>query len=134
MTQQIIGATRKAQRTAGAKINANFDELYDLNTVIEIDDAAAAGSFTVPANYAIVGIYAKNSTANAVTGGLKFGTAAGGAQVVTALAVGANATVATTDANLALRIWGANQTVYYDAVTAWNSAVVDLTIVLRKVF
>lgn len=136
MAQQTIGMTRVAQRTAASKLNANFNELYD--RVVSTTNAAitAAGSFVVPAGYAITQLYIVNNNANAVTGGLKFGTAAGGTQVVTAQAVAANAIVAVADSAVTLRLFSKTvaQTVYFDAVTAWNGANVDIVAIMRKVF
>lgn len=134
MAQQNIGYTRLAQRTAASKVNANFTELYNLNKVVEADNQSAAGSFVVPANHVIDAIYIRNNTANAVTGGIKMGTAAGGTQVVTAQAVGANAIAVVPEANILIRAWPAQQTVYFDAVTDWNSANVDITVLLVKAF
>lgn len=134
MAQQTIGSTRLAQRTSGAAANANFGELYGYNTLISNAGKTAAGSFVVPAGYTIASIAVFNNTANAVTGGLKFGKTAGAADVVAAQAVGANAAVVVADSALLLRVFSktVDQTVYFDAVTAWNSANVDINVFLRK--
>ena len=50
-----------------------------------------AGSLTLPARARIIDVIVKNNTANAVTGGIKFGTTNGGADVILALAVGNSA-------------------------------------------
>ena len=133
MAQQTIGAGRLAQRTAGSKINANFTELYGRSQQLTAT-AAAAGSFVVPAGYAIDGIYLKGNNANAVTGGIKIGTAAGGTQVVAAQALAGNSVAVVPEASILIRAWVAQQTIYYDAVTGWNGANVTLTVALRKVF
>jgi len=90
----------------------------------------AAGTLVLPANAVIREILVSNNTANAITGGLKFGTTAGGVDIAAALAVAANARVFVTDALLLLRYFStsATQTIYFDAVTAWNSANVNVTI------
>ena len=137
MARQVIGASRLAQRTSAAKNNANFIELYDRSAEpVTIVAATAAGTFVVPAGYAIQYVYINNTTANAITGGLKFGTAAGGTQVVAAQAVGANALLVILSADIVSRIFSRTvpQTVYFDAVTAWNAASVDIKILLRKVW
>ena len=136
MAQQTIGTTRLAQRTSAAIANANFAELYARYSQLQALAATAAGSLVVPAGYAITGIYMVNNTANAVTGGIKIGTAAGGTQVVAAQAVAANAVVAVADAAILLKLFSktAPQTIYFDAVTAWNSANVDIIVMTRKVY
>lgn len=93
---------------------------------------AANTTFTVPAGYMIEAIVIKNNTANAITGGLRFGSTDGGAQVITAQAVGANAYLRVADAALLLAVFAAEQIVYVQAVTAWNSANVDLWVVFRR--
>jgi quinolinate synthase len=77
-----------------------------------------------------------NTTANAITDGLKFGTSAGGTDVVSARSVTANAFTFVPDANLAKRVFSTtvDQTIYFDAVTAWNSANVNIAVHLAKVF
>lgn len=90
-------------------------------------------TLTVPAGYAIGTIYVLNKTANAITGGLKVGTTAGGTEVVTALTVGASAftSVAPT-----INIFSATstQTLFIRDVTAWNSASIDMVIpILRAI-
>ena len=137
MARQTIGSSRLAQRTSSSKSNANFSELYDRSSEpVTVTAAAAAGSFNVPAGYAIQYVFIQNTTANAITGGLKFGTTAGGTDVVAAQAVGANAILSVLSADITKRIFSrtAPQTVYFTAVTAWNSASVDIKILLKKVW
>lgn len=94
---------------------------------IVLSGVSSATSTTLPANAYIDQIFVKNNTANAVTGGLKFGTSSGGADVVVALPVAAS--VITVPAALILTKFGAAQQIFIDAVAAWNSANVDITIV-----
>lgn len=84
----------------------------------------------LPANAYIHNIIVFNSTANAVTGGIAFGTAASGTQIVTALACAANCLVPVADSALTLRVFSttATTTVNAAAVTAWNSANVTITV------
>jgi hypothetical protein len=134
MTIQTIGTSRLAQRTSGAVANANFSELYARQINITLPALAAAGTFVVPAGYILEHIAYANNTANAVTGGLKFGKTLAAADVVAAQAVGANAIGTVTGANVLLRFFSktVDQTIYIDTVTAWNSATVDIFVVLRK--
>ena len=65
--------------------------------------ASGAGSFYLPPNAVMREIIIFNTTANAVTGGLKFGTSSGGTDVVAAQAVGASAFTFVSDATLLKR-------------------------------
>ena len=102
--------------------------------LIALAVVAANSAMTLPANAVIDYIIVKNNTANAITGGLKFGTTAGATDIVVALAVGANALTFLTDALLLQRIFSTTvtQQIFIDAVVAWNSASVDITIVYKQ--
>lgn len=91
----------------------------------------ADSSLILPANTFIQQILAINNTANAVTGGLKFGSIAGGVDIVAALAVGANAIAPVLGTGLLKNLFSvsATQTLFIDAVVAWNSASVDIIVV-----
>lgn len=92
-------------------------------------------TFDVPANCFIADIIIINNTANAVTGGLKFGTTNGGTEVVTAVAVGASAYTHVLDSALTKRVFSktAATTIYVQDVTAWNSANVDVNVIIGKI-
>jgi len=87
-------------------------------------------SLVLPAGAYINQIVVANTTANAVTGGIKVGTTAGGTDVVAALTCAANCLTFVADASLSKRIFSATaaQTLSIDAVTGWNSASVDVTV------
>lgn len=90
------------------------------------------GTFSVPANHYISEIFINNTTANAVTGGVKIGTTSGATDVLAAFAVGANAKLYVPTANL-LKKWfstSAAQTCFFQDVTSWNSANLTVTIIL----
>lgn len=91
----------------------------------------ADSSMTLPANAYIQRIIVKNNTANAVTGGLKFGTTNGGVDIMAALAVGASVLVTDIGTGLLKSLFSltATQQIFIDAVAAWNSANVDVTII-----
>lgn len=99
----------------------------------ELNTLTANSTFTVPAGMTIESIVYENTTANAVTGGVRIGTTNGGAEVVVAQAIGANAVGQITDANILLRFFSstAQQILYIQAVTAWNSASVKFYIKLK---
>lgn len=90
----------------------------------------AAFTMSVPANNGIDAMYIKGNNANAITGGLKVGTTLGGTDVISAQTVGANALLKVADADLLKKIFssGSAQTLYFDAVSSWNSANIDVTI------
>ena len=96
---------------------------------------AANSAFTLPKGWMIEQIIYRNTTANAVTGGIKIGTTAGAADIVAAQAIGANAVGHVTAANILLRFFSAtaSQQIFIDAVTAWNAASLELSFVCRKV-
>ena len=91
----------------------------------------ANGTVVIPAGVLLRRLYFRNRTANAVTGGIRVGTAAAGTQVVTAQAVGANA-VASVLASIE-SYSTSTQTLYIEAVTAWNSADVDVVVVYEEI-
>lgn len=95
---------------------------------IRMSAQTAAGSFMLPPGGVLRDIIVQNTTANAITGGLKFGTTAGGVDIVAALAVGANGLVFVTVALFLKRLFSASvaQQIFYDAVTLWNSASVQI--------
>lgn len=96
---------------------------------------AADSSFAIPAGYAISAMYIENTTANAVTGGIDFGVTDGGVTIINQFAVGASAILHVAEASLLLRYFSRTvaTTVYLIAHTAWNSASLNVTIVLDKV-
>ena len=87
----------------------------------------AAFSVTIPANSVITGIDIINTTANAITGGIKVGSTSGAVDIVVAQAVAGNQLVSVLDASILKRVFSttASQTIFFDAVTAWNSATVN---------
>jgi hypothetical protein len=99
-----------------------------------IDGITSGGSFVLPTNAYLVDILVTNTTGNAITGGLKFGTSAGAIDVVTAMAMGANALGVASVTGLLKKFFSSSQTIYYDAVTLWNSANVTIEVIyqLRK--
>lgn len=90
---------------------------------------------SIPAGYIIQEIVIENTTANAVTGGIKIGTTSGATDVVVAFAVGANALSVVPDATILKRVFSMSsaQTLFIQAVTLFNSASLNIYFVLRKV-
>lgn len=103
---------------------------------LDLFGVAANTTVSIPAGYAINRITYANTTANAVTGGVKIGTTSGGTDVVAAQAIGANALGTVRDSALLLDIFSrsSSQTLYVQAVTDWNSASIDLHFDLERIF
>ena len=93
-----------------------------------IRNVAAAGSVAVPKGARIVKVIAHQQTANAVTGGIKFGSTSGAVDIVAALAVAGTVDLIVTDLSILKNAYAAAGSVFFDAVTGWNSAVVDIAI------
>lgn len=109
-------------------ISPNFPPILN---VLSLKNAAAAGNLFLPANAVVREVIVRNTTANAITGGLKFGTTSGGTDVAAALAVGANSIALLTDALLLKRSFtqAATQQIFFDAVVAWNNASVTIDVI-----
>jgi hypothetical protein len=103
---------------------------------VKVNAVTANTTISIPAGWAIDQVHFANTTANAVTGGIKIGTTSGATDVVAAQAVGANALDTIADANVLKKVFSRSvaQTLFIQAVTAWNSASLELSFVLRKVF
>jgi hypothetical protein len=104
--------------------------------IVRVRTITANTTVSVPAGWAIDQIHYANTTANVVTGGMKIGTTSGATDVVAAQAIGANALDAIADANILKKVFSRTvaQTLFIQAVTSWNSASIELSIVLRKVY
>lgn len=92
---------------------------------------AANGTIVVPANHMLVGMVVFNSTANAVTGGVKIGTTSGATDVMVALAVGANALVVGAPLKQIFS-QSVDQTLFIQAVVSWNSANITVSLMLAN--
>lgn len=90
---------------------------------------------SIPAGYCIDDIFIRNTTANAVTGGLKIGTSAGGTQIATTIAVGANAFIRVLPGTLTTSgpfSPTAAQSIFIEAVTSFNSASLTIIIFMKR--
>lgn len=104
--------------------------------VVRLRTVANDTTISIPAGCAISAIHIENTTANAVTGGIKIGTSSGATDVVAAQAVGANAKLTIAESAVLLKWFSraSAQTLYIQDVTAWNSASLEISVVLKKVF
>jgi hypothetical protein len=125
---RILVRGRGGEKTLSADLNENFANLDDDRVVLRLENVGTNTSFLVPLGYRISSIDVVNTTANAVTGGLNFGTAEAGAQLGNS-AVAANAIVTH---NPTQRLFTAAQTVHVSAASAWNSAVVNVIVILDQ--
>ena len=100
--------------------------------VLKVAAATANTTVTLPAGVAIKRIYARNTTANAVTGGVRIGTTNGGSEIIGATALAGNSIAEA--APVASGLSTSSQTLYVQAVTAWGGASVDFSIEVAPVF
>ncbi|MGE0212735.1 MAG: DUF2793 domain-containing protein [Parvibaculaceae bacterium] len=91
---------------------------------------------SIPAGWAIEAIHYAETAGNAVTGGVRIGTTSGGTDVVAAQAVGASSLGTVASGDILKRVFSRTvaQTLHVQAVTAWNSASLELSVMLRKAF
>jgi hypothetical protein len=103
-----------------------------LTTALQLLGQTSGSSFIVPARKIIDRVIVTNNNGNAITGGLKFGTTNGGIDVVAALAVAGNSISVISDATLLKRLFSRtlDQAIFFDTVTLWNSANVDIYVYL----
>jgi adenosine/AMP kinase len=102
---------------------------------VKLSAIGANTTFVVPAGYRILCIDLFNTTANAVTGGVKLGTTSGAVDVIVAQAIVANAVIGVLDSAILLKYFSAtvDQTLFLQTVTLWNAAAVNFTITMVKV-
>lgn len=96
-------------------------------------NTTTANSPVLPAGAYIHNIIIGETAGNAVTGGVKIGTTAGGTDIASAVAVAGNALVGIADASLSKRVFGtgaapASQQIFFGCVTACNAASLNITI------
>ena len=99
------------------------------NLHYRLTDVTANSTVSIPAGYGIRDVWIANTTANAVTGGVRIGTTDSGVDVVLAQTVGANGLMKISDAALLKNVFSlaAAQTLFIQAVVAWNSANLTVT-------
>jgi hypothetical protein len=87
----------------------------------------------LPPNYWIDALILQNLTGNAITGGVNIGSTAGAADIVSALAIGANALTVVADAAVLKRVFSTSvpTSLFVSAVTSWNNANLNAKAILR---
>jgi hypothetical protein len=99
--------------------------------------SSVTSSFTIPQYAFIRSIVIEETAGNAITGGLNIGNLGGATGIASAVAVGANASVAVSDAALSTsggRIYSPEgvptaTTLTFAAVTSWNSAAINVSVI-----
>lgn len=91
-------------------------------------------TMTFPANAIIDDIVIQETAGNAITGGVRIGTTNGGTDVAVAIAVSALSLQVVPDALILSNVFStsATQTLFVQAVTLWNGAVINLEILYRS--
>ena len=112
--------------TAGSSVTAGI--------AIPLPTKTIAFTATLPANKYIISMSIVETAGHAITDGLKCGTTLGGNEVFDGLAVGANSLQVITGGlgqtiDVPVFSISAPTTLYFDAVTAWNSASINVNIV-----
>lgn len=93
-------------------------------------------TISIPAGWAIAAIHYAETAGNDITDGVKIGATDGAADVVAAQAVDANAIGTIADADILRKVFSRSdaQTLFVQAVSSWNSASVEFSFALIKVF
>lgn len=99
---------------------------------VSLSGQTSNGTLSIPAGYQIISVVIRNTTGNAITGGLRIGTTGGAVDVVVALAVAGSALQAVADATLLKRVFSASvaQILFLEAVTLWNGASLNTTVTI----
>jgi len=108
--------------------------VYPTRSYIEKNIFASNGTFIIPTECSIESITIYNKDANAVSGGVRIGTSAGGSDIVIAQSVTSNGVLVINDSDLLKKILSVSSdtTVYIEAVTSWNSASLTMLIKLKQ--
>jgi hypothetical protein len=94
---------------------------------------SSVGMGILPPNFYIENLIFQNLIASAITGGINVGSTAGGNDIVSALAIGANALLVATDAVILKRAFStiAPTSLFLSAGASWNGASLNAKAVLR---
>ena len=124
---ECIGS--KIEDFALRNVSLRMQNAPSLVTGISVNGAAGV----VPVNRKVRAIYIQNTTANAVTGGVNIGTTSGASDIASAVAVGANGLVTINAGGLSKQWFSATaaQTVFISDVSAWNSASLNVELLLN---
>lgn len=133
-TKDWLIQTHNVLRTPNGKIvfQNGDDEIKTFYTQQKLRASQKSDDFTLtlPANCYIDQILIHNNTSNAITGGLKIGSTAGGTDIVAAQTVGADAFVMVPSADILIRTFSNTlpQILYFADVGGWNSANINVKV------
>lgn len=102
-----------------------------VNRRVVLERVSADTNFAIPAQVEIERIYLRRTSSADTTGGIRIGTAAGGAQLLAAVAV-ATQNLPQKGTVVSPLISLSGQTLYISTATAWNGAVIDVVIEYRE--
>lgn len=126
------GSTGATGNTGATGATGAADTSASIITALTVTGNATV---SIPAGNIIQHLTIYNSTANAVTGGVRIGTTDGGVDVVVAVAVGANALFCVLDATLLKRVFSLSgaTTLYLQPVVSINSSSLNFYFSCRKI-
>jgi hypothetical protein len=101
-----------------------------------IQNITGATTLVVPANMYILGIVVESINSNPIIGGIKIGTTIGGNDVVNGFPILGSTLTHVTDSSISKKIFSKTleTTLYIDAVTLFNNASVNVSLLLRESF
>lgn len=119
--------------TQGFSVGPNLFSIQSTGALTSAASATTVNIGTLPAGAYISAIMMNEIAGAAITGGVAMGTAASGAQIVTAQALGANGLLMVTDAAILLRVFGTTgtpvqQAIFATCVTSCNAGSVTITV------
>lgn len=132
--EQARRFTQTVEKDLGSlfQFSSSWVRYREANPTTTLTATTANTTATVKAGHVIKRIYIYNTTANAVTGGIKIGTTNGGTELISSITVGAN-DFCTLDTAYLLSTTS-DTTIYIQAVTAWNSASLDIVIQMEDLY
>lgn len=89
------------------------------------------GSFIIPSGYFIQSIFIVNKSDNDIPNGIKFGTLHGVQDIIGGFYVSPNSN-SRLDNVTSILDFGNDTTIFFDAVSNWNSGIVDIIIILKN--
>lgn len=100
-----------------------------------VKNLTSNGTIDIPAGHCICQLVIENTTANDVLGGIKIGTTNGGTEVIASLTATGNTLSHCPDATFIKKIFSmsATTTLFIQAVTSWNSANINITVLLDNI-
>lgn len=110
-------------------VTSNTFTPITLNNIV-VSAVVSAGNVVLASNGVLVDVIINERAGHGMGTGIKFGTSNGGTDIVTALLVASSAFTFVPNASLQKRGFDPvnTQTIFYDAVTTWGGAALNMTI------